>query len=82
MKFILQQIGSARLKLAEKDFVGADKQLSVIESYINDFRDNERLKNMLDSVYKSAKEGKTIQFGFNRRTKGIYEFNIKLKAPK
>jgi len=36
MKFILEQIKSARIKLAEKRFIEADKQLSAIESHIED----------------------------------------------
>lgn len=36
MKFILDQIKSARIKLAEKEFIKADKQLSAIETYIEE----------------------------------------------
>ena len=40
MKFILQQIKGARVKLAQKEFIKADKQLSAIETYIEEKESN------------------------------------------
>jgi hypothetical protein len=44
----------------------------------DDFGGNKQLKDTLTLIYELAKKGKTLEWGFDRKTKGQYNFNIKL----
>lgn len=65
-------------RINDNDIPYYRKRIKVEPEVSDDFGGNEQLRDTLTIIYQLAQKGKTLSWEFDRKTKGAYNFNIKL----
>lgn len=74
-----EELLTLKRKLVEERIDYRRETAGQVESEVSDdFGENEQLRDTLTIIYQLAQKGKTLGWEFDRKTKGAYNFNIKL----